>query len=218
MLTYELAVFFGKGYIGHPYWAEKNRLVDIQKESGMNRARSGANRRKALEEYLRGIGMTLADYERLEQLADRPWVTDEHGEILVPERHIEGFLVATCDQLRAATRPCDPEQVRGRLKVTPWRTGRNVGDGKYERFAVVTSGTGSKLSNQRGYRSNDYIENVDATGEISFDPDFVDPKTLKKALEWGGTFVGIGACRKMGYGRFELRKFEAVKVLLKAAV
>ena len=68
-------------YIGDPYWPEIERLVNITKESGMSRARSSANRRKALEEYLRAEKMSLSDYEALEQAASRPFYTDNDEHI-----------------------------------------------------------------------------------------------------------------------------------------
>lgn len=197
-----------RGYLSHPYWPEMAQLVEIQKQSGMNRAKSAANRRKALEEYLRSAGMTLADYERLEALAKRPFHVDAEGKILIPLHHVESFWVATCDELRAANRPCAPEQTHTRLMCTPWQTEKTGADGKWERFAVVTSGTGQKLSNQRGFRSDVYITDFSAHGSVSFDPEFVDPATLRRAFEWGGQFVGIGASRKMGWGRFSLVSWE----------
>lgn len=209
MQTAALVLYFKRGYIAHPYWPAMARLVDIQKNSGMNRAKSSANRRKALEEYLRSVTppMTLMDYEELERKAKEPFYRGEGGEIIIPELHVMSFLVATCDEARAANRPCDPNQVRSRFIVTPWPTGKHEKDGDYERFALVTGGSGQKLSNQRGFRTNPYISDFEAYGTISFDHEFVDPATLKRALEYGGMFVGIGASRRMGWGRFDLRKF-----------
>lgn len=215
MLTFDITIYFPRGYIAHPYWPEMAKLIDIQKQSGMNRAKSSANRRKALEEYLRQNSMTLGDYERLEKLSSRPFYTDGNGLIIIPELHVISFLTATCDEARAASRPCQPEQVRSRFIVTDWTTGKSEPDGVWERFATVSGGTGQKLSNQRGLRSNPYIGPFEASGSITFDQEFVEPKVLKQALEFGGMFVGIGASRKMGWGRFELRRFEERK--LKAA-
>ena len=70
MQTASLLLYFKRGYIAHPYWPAMAKLVDIQKNSGMNRAKSTANRRKALEEYLRGVGMTLMDYDKLKAAAE----------------------------------------------------------------------------------------------------------------------------------------------------
>jgi hypothetical protein len=207
-----------KGYVGDPYWPELNDVIDIQKKSGMNRARSTPNRRKALEEYLVTIGKTLDQYRELEKIAAMPFYRDpESNEIVIPEHCVMSFLSSTCNQTRSNSRPCEPEQVRSRFVVSPWKTGKMEADGEWKRFVVVSSGPGGKLSNQRSLRVNDYITDFDATGTISFDPDFVDPETLHRALDFGGRFIGIGASRKMGMGRFELRRFERVEAMRRAA-
>jgi hypothetical protein len=211
MQTMTISTYFERGYIADPYWPARARLIDIQKQSGLNRARSAANRRKALEEWLNANSMTLADYEALEAKSNEPFYRDGQGNIVIPENQILSFLVATCDEARSATRPCDPNQVRSRFIAGAWSTGKTKADGVWERFATVSAGTGQKLSNQRGLRRSEYIEKFEAQGSISFDPDYVDPKTLERALAWGGQFVGIGASRKMGWGRFELRSFVEIK-------
>jgi hypothetical protein len=172
----------------------------------MNRAKSTANRRKALEEHLRSLNMTLADYEDLEKRSARPFYT-EGAAIVIPENHVVSFMVATCDEIRSAQRPCEPQQVRSRFVATPWSTGKTAADGIWSRFATVTSGTGQKLSNQRGLRNSPFISKFTAEGSLSFDADFVDKAALENALRWGGTFVGIGASRKMGWGRFTVTEF-----------
>jgi hypothetical protein len=209
MLTYNLTVQISK-YIGDPYWPEQFRLIEITKESGMNRVRASQNKRKALEEYLKSKGMTLDDYTVLETAAKRPFHVNAEGFIIIPAERVFSFLVATCDTVRAAMRPCSKEQVRSRFEVSDWITTKTGPDGIWSRFATVTSGPGGKLSNQRGLRENPYIENALATGSLSCDPDFVNVKTLHNAIEWGGAMVGIGASRKMGMGRFAITKFELV--------
>lgn len=208
MLLYSLETHFLRGYIADPYWPERERLINVQKSSGLNRAKSDAARRKALEEYLRSTGMSVGDYEKLSTLASRPFYTDADGCIVIPELHVMSFLVATIDQARAAMRPCDPDQVRSRFVVSQWTTGKRQSDGVWSRFAVVAAGGGQKLSNQRGLRESKYIDNFTATGTIELDENFIKPAILEQAIRWGGQFVGIGASRKMGWGRFELRRFE----------
>lgn len=199
-------------YIGHPYWPERERLINIIKESGMSRARSTANRRKALEEYLRSAGMTFAQYEELEMKANEPFYRDGSF-IVVPELHVMSMIVATCDTIRAAGRPVPPDQVRSALTVSIWVTDRKEPDGTWERFAVVTGGTGAKLSNQRALRSNPYIgvppgdldgDSVPVAGTIALNPGMVKPQILLDALRWAGANIGIGASRKMGWGRFDV--------------
>jgi hypothetical protein len=89
----------------------------------MNRARTTANRRKALEEHLGAIGMSFADYEALERKAKEPFYKDG-DEIIIPELHVTSFLVVMCDEARSAIRSCEPNQVRSRFIVTPWSTGK----------------------------------------------------------------------------------------------
>jgi hypothetical protein len=209
-------------YIGAPYWPETEQVINIVKQSGMSRARSSANARKALEEHLRAIGMTLSEYDRLVELSQRPWYTENGAgsRIVIPGDNVAAMLVATCDTLRAAQRPCPPEQVRVALRCSTWKLNVTAADAKeWVRFAVVSSGTGAKLSNQRGLRRNWYVgalppndrceptKPVYATGTIELDDTMVRPEVLENALRYAGDRVGIGSSRKMGWGRFAVEEF-----------
>ena len=191
-------------YIGHPYWPEREKLINIQKESGLSRARTAQTRRKALDDYLASIDMTRAQYDDLERLASRPFYTSDEGVIIVPALHMVSMIVATCDTISARARPCPPNLVRTLIRPTGWQTAKTAPDGVWERFATVTSGTGQKLSNQRALRADPYIEDADATGVIGIDDSDIRAEVLWKALAWAGVHVGIGAARKMGKGRFTL--------------
>ncbi len=212
--TYEIVVYFsdeeGEGYIADPMTVDIHDYINITKESGMNRARSTANKKAALEEHLKKIGMTLEEFEALEKRTHIAFAYNDEGKIIIPRNNVQAFMVATTSELRAASKPCKEDQVRARIRMSSWVTEKEQEDGVFERFAVVTSGTGAVLSNQRALRRNKLICGFEARGTMSLDPSYVDPKTLKEAIEWGGENVGIGACRKMGYGRFELRKFEKI--------
>jgi hypothetical protein len=190
-------------YIAAPYWPELEKLINIKKESGMSRARTTETRRKALDSYLAAVGLSRADYEELERLAARPFHM-EAGRIVVPELHVMSMIVATCDRIGSRGRPCAPDVARTVISASSWHTDRTEADGVWERFAVVSSGTGAKLSNQRALRSDAYIANAGADGSIQIDTSVVRPEILWKALEWAGTYVGVGSARKMGWGRFTL--------------
>jgi len=207
METYALTIHFAGQYIGNPYWPEMYRLIEITKESGMNRSRATQNKRKALEEHLRAKGLTLADYEALKLKAERPFHINARGNIIIPAERVLSFLVACCDEVRAAQRACSKEQVRSRFVASDFVTDKTEPDGVWSRFATVTAGAGNKLSNQRGLRENPYIEDFKARGTLTFDPQFVDKDALSNMVRWGGQFVGIGASRKMGKGRFQLMEF-----------
>jgi hypothetical protein len=77
-------------------------------------------------------------------------------------------------------------------------------DGVFERFVTVTSGTGAKLSNQRALRSNEYIANFQSDMALSFSEDIVAPERVRKFWEFVGRDIGVGASRKLGWGRFEV--------------
>lgn len=203
MEEFKVTVHLGT-YIAHPYWPEREKLINIIKESGVSRARTVQTRRKALDSYLDGTGMTRAEYEELERLAARPFHRDDDGHIIVPELHVMSMIVATCDQIGSRDRPCPPELARTLLRPSEWSTGKRGPDGVWERFAVVSSGTGAKLSNQRALRTDPYIKDAAATGTLDVDTAAIRPNVLWKALAWAGTHVGIGAARKMGWGRFTL--------------
>jgi hypothetical protein len=218
MLTCDLRIDL-QSYIAHPYWPEREQVINITKESGMQRARSDANRRKALEEYLRSKNMTVADWDALNVLADRQFYTNgDETTIVVPKKHVISMLVSVCTQARAAFKPCAPDVARIALRASEWKTNVTIHDAhSWERFAVVSSGTGAKLSNQRGYRKNLFVGAnppdgeptipVVCTGTIEIDEEMVKPDVLQNALDWGGIFVGIGASRKMGWGRWNVEEF-----------
>jgi hypothetical protein len=209
-----------ESYIAHPYWPEQEKLINITKESGMSRARSSANRRKALQEYLEAHDMTLADFDKLSELANRPWHTNEVGNIIIPKRSVDGLLTEAADKARAAFRAFPAEMARTACRATSWTTNAKPEDARtWERFVVVTGGTGAKLSNQRALRRNAYIGaappddtlpptgKVTADGEMEINEDMVRPEVLANMLRWAGQWVGIGASRKMGWGRFTIEEW-----------
>jgi hypothetical protein len=207
-----IVLHFDQGYIGHPFWPERERLINVQKESGMNRARSEANRAKSLQDYLRVHGMDLDDYSDLERLANRQFYTraDSHGaldgndpdEIVIPAHQFYGCLAQAADLATSSVRLARPEQLRTVLQVTDLGTGKTQPDGTWERFVVVTAGAGNKLSNQRALRQNTYIEQFDATGRLHFSEDVVAPQRVEDFLRYAGREIGVGASRKLGWGRF----------------
>ena len=211
---------FIESYIAHPYWAEREKLINIVKESGMARARSSANRRKALQEYLESHDMTLADYDALEAAAERPWHVDDTGHIIIPKRAVDGMLTEAADRARAAFRAFPAEMARTACRSSSWVTDATPEDAQvWERFVVVTAGTGAKLSNQRALRRNFYIGNcppddtltpgskVMAKARFEIDDELVKPDVMRNMLRWAGAWVGIGASRKMGWGRFSIREW-----------
>jgi len=194
------------GYIAQPYWTEMYHVIEITKKSGLNRQRSETARSAALKQHLESIGMTLDDFRKLEERAQRPFHQDEDGNIVI--KTITECLVEAAMTAKSGIRLMVGSSIRTALHVSPFVTNKKAPDGVWERFAVVTVGSGAKASNQRGLRRSPFIAEFDATGSISFEESLVDPDRLHKFLQYAGANVGVGASRKMGYGRFTVSEFK----------
>ena len=205
-------------YIGQPYWPEMDQLVTIQKVSGMNRARTTANANASLQQELEKRGMTLADYEALERQAHRPFYMEtvangDRPHIVIARGQVSGMLVAATDMIRAAGRPCPPDQVRTMIRATPWVTDRYEADGLWERYVVVSSGTGAKLSNQRGMRRNEYIGRnpIDDTGTVAHARGAIELRPRHGQAGGGREAAGLGRPERRHRGEPEdgLRALQA---------
>jgi len=206
----KLIAHFEKGLVGDPYWPEQEKVINILKESGAKRVRSREKAEKALSDYLQQLDMKMEDFHKLERLAARPFYTlDGTTEIVISEHQLYGMLAQACQLATSAVRLTRAEQVRTLLTTTDWRTGKVEADGVWSRFVVVTGAQG-KLSNQRALRENAYIAGFDATGEMAFSEEMLEPEKVKRFLVFCGREVGVGASRKLGWGRFEVTGWEQV--------
>lgn len=208
---------FSRGYIAEPYWPAREKVINIQKISGMNRARAEDKRNKTLVDYLTSKDMTMDDYKQLVAKADVPFyryedVINNFGdnapndheldEIVVPSHQIYGCLVNAAYSASKAMRMCDPGQLRVILKVPEVFTGKTKADDKWERFVVVKAGAGMKLSNQRSLRTSYWIKPDPMQMVVEFDDNVVSVKKVHDFIRYAGSETGIGASRKMGWGRF----------------
>lgn len=194
-----------ESYIANPYWPEIDRYINILKQSGFSRCRSEDKRNNVLRRYLEQQGMTMEQFETLKRQSQRQWYTDSSGRIIIPRHQLSACLVNSCQSAPAGSRvPMD--QLRSLLQLSDFLTPKNGPDRLFERY-VRPQANGKALSNQRSLRSNEVIDGFDATGVISFDPDEVKPDTARGLLAYAGKYVGMGAARKMGYGRFAVKQF-----------
>ena len=197
----QVSLTFPQGYIAHPYWPARERIITIRKQSGVDRSRSEPKREKALKAWLDTHEMTMDQYRELEAAAARPFYTAADGEIVVPAHQLHGFMAATAAIAPAAVRIAKPEQIRAVVEWGELRTGRMQGDGVYERFVR------NPLTNQRRLETNSYIAKFTAQGELRLvNPDL--EKRLREFIAYGGEEIGIGAARKMGWGRFTLAAWD----------
>lgn len=81
--------------------------------------------------------------------------------------------------------------------VEGFRTGKTRKDAQ-----VFSRYVKNEESNQRMLSESLYIEDFDARAELSVDPEVIKATDLRKLIEWGGKWVGIGGARPQGYGRF----------------
>ena len=203
-----LTLHFATMYIADPYLPALEELINIQKASGMNRARSEQKRQQALSDHLKRIGWDMDRYSALETEAHTPWYRQDGdgSPIIIPSHQYYGCLIEACKNVSASLRPCDASNLRFVLQVSDLVTERTAADGDYKRLVMPKSGTGQPLSNQRALRVNPYIKDFDATGQVVFDEAQVSQQgdTLEEFLRWAGQFIGVGASRKMGCGRYTI--------------
>jgi hypothetical protein len=207
---------FQQGYIAHPYWPEREEVINIQKISGMNRAKSEKTRSAALTEYLKRTGWTEALYADLRHRAERAWYRaendDETSEILIPSHQLYGCLIEATKRCPATLRPCESDNLRHVIALSDCHTGKYTADGIFKRLVMPKSGTGQPLSNQRALRENPFIAQFTAAGTLRFFPDDLRDKGdfLEDFLIYAGQRCGVGASRKMGYGRFVVAEYRGM--------
>jgi len=200
-------------YIADPYWPEKEREISIRKQSGIDRARSEDKREQSLSAFLKRIGMTEKEYAQIVALANQKWYradrSNQSSAIIVPRRQLEGMLVKATESAPAGSR-FPAENFRTMVQLTDFVTDKTAADGTFDRFVPPKDGKGNPLSNQRRFESHEYISNATATGSVTFDGERVKLEALKTLLTFALASIGVGASRKMGYGRGRIVSFEVL--------
>lgn len=204
-----------RSYIAHPYWPERNLVIDIDKKSGVNRQKSDEKRRAALEAECSKRSMTFDDYLAAQKRAAEPWYRDEEGLIVIPPHQLGGAFVQMIGQSPKALRgPFTKENFRAMVQVGFFATGKKESDGVFGRFVKL------ETSNQRSWQENDFVgEAIDfrkgamvgspftASGLLAIH-DAKEAKTVRAILEKALLSIGVGACRKMGFGRGTLTSWK----------
>jgi hypothetical protein len=209
-MDFDITLEFAGWYIAHPYWPEREQVINLEKKAGLNRVRSEERRAKALNAWLAANQMRRDQYDELVRLASRPFYTNGAAKpcIVVPAHQLHGMLAQASALAPAAVRVARLEQIRTMVQFGDLLTSKSAADGVYSRFVLVKSGTGQTLSNQRGLREDPYIAAFRAAGKVTLiDADL--EHRVKNLLDWAGREIGVGAARKMGHGRFVVRTFRA---------
>lgn len=193
-----------KNYIAHPFWPARNRVIEIEKKSGVNRQKSEEKRAAAIKAECERQGFTIEDYARFKGEAAEQWYRwpQERGAtIIIPRHQIAGGIVQAIGSAPKALRgPFDRDNFRALVQIGDFATDRNESSGTFGRFVKLEG------SNQRSWQENEYIgEYLDvghpfsAKGVISCEEkhDEIVKRLFTAVLE----LIGIGAARKMGFGR-----------------
>lgn len=201
-----------RSYIAHPFWPETNWCIDIEKKSGVNRQKSEEKRVAALKAECSNRGVTYEQYLEWKQLSKRAFYTRDDGTIYIPRHQVAGALVQAIGGAPKALRgPYTKDNFRSQVEMSDFETTLKKRSGVFARFVKLES------SNQRSWQENEYIgmyldegEPFVATGKLWL-ADAKQVKVVKALLTTVVTEVGIGAARKMGFGRGQVTKFEEVK-------
>ena len=195
-------------YIAHPFTAERNTVIDIEKKSGVNRQKSEDKRIAALKAQCEKMGLTYEDYLRLREEAAEQWYRDRDGNIMIPRHQIAGGLVQTIGTAPKALRGTfSRDNFRALVQIGDFVTDRKRADGVFSRFVKLEN------SNQRNFQENEFIgeyiqgDPFTAVGAIAFDDR--QEQTVKALFSSLLANVGVGASRKMGFGRGQIVKWES---------
>lgn len=200
MLTIQVELMMNN-YIAHPFWPARNRVIEIEKKSGCNRQKSEDKRLAAIKAECSKQGYTYEQYLKFVEEAREQWYKKD-GHIYIPRHQIAGALVQTIAGAPKALRgPFDKDNFRALVQIGDFMTDLDRADGVFARFVKLES------SNQRSWQENEYIgvyldsgEQFVAAGCIALmDKRHEGPMhaLMEKAVE----SIGIGAARKMGFGR-----------------
>jgi hypothetical protein len=188
-------------YIAHPFWPARNVCIEIEKKSGVNRQRSDDKRQAALKAECEKQGYTYEQYLEFRKQAADQWYR-ANGKIIIPRHQLSGAFVQTVGCSPKALRgPFDRDNFRALVQIGDFVTDRTQADGVFSRFVKLEG------SNQRSFQENEYIGSYldkgkpfTATGTIGT-PDGKQANILRMLLERAVGVIGIGAARKMEFGR-----------------
>jgi len=202
-LTIEVAM---ESYIAHPYWPERERVIQIELHSHVKMLKSDDKKAAAIKGQLEKDGLTLEDFEELKRKAAREWYRldcdDSNTEIIIPRHQVAGALVETINRTpKAVNGGYNADSFRHVVRIADFHTGKTKADGTYSRYVKLDT------SNKRSLQENEFIEKFLATGSISVSTD-AKADVLKRLFAYAFDEVGVGAARKMGYGRGRLVKCE----------
>jgi len=199
-------VFEFENYIAHPYWPECDRVISIDLHSGVNRLKIEHKKLAALKGQCQKEGITLDAYDAMIESSKRQWYRvddkDQTSPIIIPRHQLAGCLVETVGRTPKAIRgKYEKDSFRALVQLSDFRTDRTDGDGVYARFVKLDGST------KRSWQENEFIGGYlgegspfTATGTAAVEPT-AKVDDLKRLFAYAVEEIGLGASRKMGFGR-----------------
>jgi len=197
-------------YIAHPYLPARNLCIEIEKKSGVNRQKSDEKRVAALKAECQRQGITYERYLELREEAAVQWYRrPKDNRIYIPRHQIAGAFVQVIGTAPKSLRGIfTKDNFRALVQISDFVTDRAEPTGVFARFVKL------ETSNQRSWQENEYIgryldngKPFEAEGVLSL----ADPKqnqTAKALLAAVVENIGVGASRKMGFGRGRILAFK----------
>ena len=201
------------GYVGKPFWPEITTLIDISHD--VHPKLGDAKKAAAVLAACEKRGITPDQYAEIVARSKRPFYTADEsldGEIVIPTRVFQSFLNNASQECPKAV-----PKIRAKgltfvgIKISDGKTGRFLRTGKTVKDALPFSRL-VKLeeSNQRSQQTDLYIADFDAAGVFTVDEEVIKVDDLRKLIEYGGRWYGIGSCRPQGYGRFTVKVWDVI--------
>lgn len=192
-----------KNHISHPYWAEKELTIRIEKDSGCNRLKSPEKKVSAIKAQCDIVGISYESYLDAVKAAKAQWYM-QNGKIYIPRHQIHGALVQAVGLAPKALRGVfTKDNFRAMVQISDFVSNKTSPDGIYTRYVK------DAVSNMRRLTQNEYVGEyldkgapVEFKGTICCDDNKLE--NVKRLMTEVVTNIGIGACRKMGWGRGEV--------------
>ena len=199
-------------YIAHPFWPVTSACINIEKKSGVNRQRTEEKRVAALKAECQKQDITYDRYlEMKEEAKEQFYRREPGGEIVIPRHQLAGAFVQTIGQSPKALRgPYTKDNFRSQVDIGDFATGLTVASGTFLRLVKLDT------SHQRPWQENAFIgqyldkgEPFIAKGKLDVH-DARQVKVVEALLKVVVGDVGVGASRKMGFGRGKILVFKPV--------
>ena len=187
-------------YVANPYWAEQSTLITIGK--AVHPKLGDTKKLQAIEAQCQKMGLTIDDYHRLQGAIKRKWYrldnNDPTSPIIIPASN---FVASLSHGISIAPGPIkkpigDKDSLRCFISATDLvsNPAKIKADRLDERWFK------NPISNERRLQTDEVLDNTQFVGTIEV-ADHIKQDELKRFLDYTFRYAGIGAARKMGFGR-----------------